>query len=116
MRRIKAGKAMTINEVVNAIDQYYKDHPDQLETPVDGSDMECRGQTLSKDGHRWPPTEVNVKSGVMGFQNDRRRPGGDPRPSRLWWGGVFCSIFVNHKKGSGRLITSLSLQIIRRKR
>jgi len=33
--RIKAGKAaMTMNEVVYQIDQYYKDHPDQLETPV----------------------------------------------------------------------------------
>jgi len=33
--RIKAGKAaMTMNEAVYQIDQYYKDHPDQLETPV----------------------------------------------------------------------------------
>ena len=33
--RIKTGKAaMTMNEVVYQIDQYYKDHPDQLETPV----------------------------------------------------------------------------------
>jgi hypothetical protein len=32
--RVKAGTAMTINEVISAIDQYYKDHPDQLGTPV----------------------------------------------------------------------------------
>jgi hypothetical protein len=33
--RVKAlGKAMTINEVVSAIDQYYKEHPDQLGKPV----------------------------------------------------------------------------------
>jgi len=33
--RIKAGTAaMTINDVVKQIDQYYKDHPDQLEAPV----------------------------------------------------------------------------------
>ena len=32
--RVKAGTAMTINEVVSEIDQYYKEHPDQLGTPV----------------------------------------------------------------------------------
>ena len=33
--RIKAGTAaMTINDVVKQIDQYYKDHPGQLEVPV----------------------------------------------------------------------------------
>jgi hypothetical protein len=32
--RVKAGTAMTINETISAIDQYYKEHPDQLETPV----------------------------------------------------------------------------------
>ena len=32
--RVSAGTAMTINEVVQAIDQFYKDHPDKLETPV----------------------------------------------------------------------------------
>jgi hypothetical protein len=33
--RMSAGTAaMSINDVVNQIDQYYKDHPDQLETPV----------------------------------------------------------------------------------
>jgi hypothetical protein len=33
--RISAGTAaMSINDVVNQIDQYYKDHPDQLEAPV----------------------------------------------------------------------------------
>jgi len=33
--RISAGKAaMSMNEVVYQIDQYYKDHPDQLEVPV----------------------------------------------------------------------------------
>ncbi len=34
--RIKAGQTMTINEVVSALDQYYKEHPDQLEIPVLG--------------------------------------------------------------------------------
>ena len=34
--RIKAGKTMTINEVISAIDQYYKEHPDQLQIPVLG--------------------------------------------------------------------------------
>ncbi len=34
--RIKAGKTMTINEVISALDQYYKEHPDQLEIPVLG--------------------------------------------------------------------------------
>ncbi len=28
--RVSAGKAMTINQIISAIDQYYKDHPDQL--------------------------------------------------------------------------------------
>ena len=32
--QVKAGKARTINEMVSAIDQYYKEHPDQLGTPV----------------------------------------------------------------------------------
>jgi hypothetical protein len=32
--RAKAGTAMTINQIISAIDQYYKDHPDQLEVPV----------------------------------------------------------------------------------
>jgi hypothetical protein len=32
--KVSAGTSMTINEVVSTIDQYYKDHPDQLETPV----------------------------------------------------------------------------------
>jgi hypothetical protein len=33
--RIKAGMAaMSINEVVSQIDQYYKDHPNQLDVPV----------------------------------------------------------------------------------
>ena len=34
--QVKAGKARTINEIVSAIDQYYKDHLDQLGTPVMG--------------------------------------------------------------------------------
>jgi hypothetical protein len=35
-RRAKAsaGTAMTINQIISAIDQYYKDHPDQLDAPV----------------------------------------------------------------------------------
>jgi len=32
--RIKAGMKTTINEMVSGIDQYYKEHPDQLGTPV----------------------------------------------------------------------------------
>jgi len=32
--KVQAGTTMTINEMVSAIDQYYKDHPDQLGTPV----------------------------------------------------------------------------------
>ena len=57
--QVKAGRARTINEMVSAIDQYYKEHPDQLGTPVMGSDMERWGQTSSKDRHCWPATEVN---------------------------------------------------------
>jgi hypothetical protein len=35
-RRAKAsaGTAMTINQAIDAIDKYYKDHPDKLQTPV----------------------------------------------------------------------------------
>jgi hypothetical protein len=32
--RVKAGTGRTINEMVSGIDQYYKEHPDQLGTPV----------------------------------------------------------------------------------
>lgn len=32
--KARTSKVMKINEVVSAIDQYYKDHPDQLEVPV----------------------------------------------------------------------------------
>jgi hypothetical protein len=32
--RVKAGTALTINQAIDAIDQYYKDHPDQLQVPV----------------------------------------------------------------------------------
>jgi len=34
--KAKAGKPPTINEIISAIDQYYKEHPDQLGTPVMG--------------------------------------------------------------------------------
>ena len=34
--RTAAGGRMTINQVIDSIDQYYKDHPDKLETPVMG--------------------------------------------------------------------------------
>ncbi|HVP79414.1 MAG TPA: hypothetical protein VMV04_16130 [Thermodesulfobacteriota bacterium] len=34
--KAKAGKAPTINEIISAIDQYYKEHPDQLGAPVMG--------------------------------------------------------------------------------
>lgn len=32
--RVSAGTAMTINQIVSAIDQFYKDHPDKLELAV----------------------------------------------------------------------------------
>ncbi len=32
--RASAGTEMTINQIVQMIDQFYKDHPDQIETPV----------------------------------------------------------------------------------
>ena len=32
--KARTGKVMKINEVISAIDQYYTNHPDQLETPV----------------------------------------------------------------------------------
>jgi hypothetical protein len=32
--RVSAGSAMTINQIISTIDQYYKDHPDQLGYPV----------------------------------------------------------------------------------
>ncbi len=32
--QVKAGRARTINQMVSAIDQYYKEHPDQLDTSV----------------------------------------------------------------------------------
>lgn len=34
LARVSAGTEMTINEIVQMIDQFYKDHPDQLQTPV----------------------------------------------------------------------------------
>lgn len=34
LARVSAGTEITINEIVQMIDQFYKDHPDQLETPV----------------------------------------------------------------------------------
>ena len=34
--RLSAGTAMTINQIISTIDQYYKDHPDKLEVPVMG--------------------------------------------------------------------------------
>ena len=32
--QVKAGTARTINQIISAIDQYYKEHSDQLGTPV----------------------------------------------------------------------------------
>jgi hypothetical protein len=34
--RKRTGTTMTINQIIDAIDQYYKDHPDKLEMPVMG--------------------------------------------------------------------------------
>jgi hypothetical protein len=31
---VSAGKAMTINQIISGIDQFYKDHPDKLNAPV----------------------------------------------------------------------------------
>ena len=33
---VSTGTSMTINQMISAIDQYYKDHPDQLQVPVLG--------------------------------------------------------------------------------
>jgi hypothetical protein len=32
--RTAAGARLTINQMIDSIDQYYKDHPDKLQTPV----------------------------------------------------------------------------------
>jgi hypothetical protein len=32
--RVRTGTALTINQAIDAIDQYYKDHPDKLQVPV----------------------------------------------------------------------------------
>lgn len=32
--KARTGKVMKINEIISAIDQYYKNHPDQLQVPV----------------------------------------------------------------------------------
>jgi hypothetical protein len=32
--RVRTGTALTINQAIDQIDQYYKDHPDQLQVPV----------------------------------------------------------------------------------
>jgi hypothetical protein len=32
--RVRAGTALTINQAIDAIDKYYKDHPDKLQVPV----------------------------------------------------------------------------------
>ena len=60
---------MTINQIVQAIDQFYKDHPDQLETPV----MKViwnRDQTEPQDGDCRPSIEVNMKPGTIDFGID----------------------------------------------
>ena len=51
--RVKAGTAMTINEIISGIDQYYKDHPDKLETTV----MEVIWNVMIKP---------NLKTGIAG--------------------------------------------------
>jgi hypothetical protein len=32
--KVSAGTAPTINQIISAIDQYYKEHPDQLNLPI----------------------------------------------------------------------------------
>ena len=49
---VSAGKAMTINQIISTIDQYYKDHPDQLEVPVLGV--------------IWLYIKPNLKTGIAG--------------------------------------------------
>ncbi len=51
--RKKAGTAMTINQIIDAIDQYYKDHPDKLEMPVMGVIWEAG-------------VKPNLKTGIAG--------------------------------------------------
>ena len=49
---VSAGKAMKINQIISTIDQYYKDHPDQLEVPVLGV--------------IWLYIKPNLKTGIAG--------------------------------------------------
>jgi hypothetical protein len=61
--------------------------------------MEFRGQTSYKDRHCWPATKVNLKSGMIRVGtalDDQVKTPAHP----AYEGEVFCSIFVNHKKGS----------------
>ncbi len=51
--RVSAGKSMTINELISSLDQYYKDHPDQLEIPV----LKVIWDTIIKP---------NIKTGIAG--------------------------------------------------
>ena len=50
--RVMAGAAPTINDIVKTIDQFYKDHPDQLKTPV----MRVI----------WDNMKSNLKTGIAG--------------------------------------------------
>jgi hypothetical protein len=50
--RVKAGKAMTINEIVSAIDQYYQKHPDHINESV----MRVI----------WEEVKGNLKTGIAG--------------------------------------------------
>ena len=51
--RTAAGTRLTINQVIDIIDQYYKDHPDKLEVPV----MKVIWDTMIKP---------NIKTGIAG--------------------------------------------------
>jgi hypothetical protein len=53
VERTAAGTNRTINQVIDVIDQYYKDHPDKLETPV----MAVIWHVLVKP---------NIKTGIAG--------------------------------------------------
>jgi hypothetical protein len=48
--RKAAGTAMTINQIISTIDQYYKEHPDKLELPVLGVIWEVGVKPTLKTG------------------------------------------------------------------
>ena len=59
--RNAAGIRLTINQVIDKIDQYYKDHPDKLQTPVMEVVWSVGIKPNLKTGIAGPPFKVNVK-------------------------------------------------------